>query len=150
MTSAPALDGLRLSAYEADRLTEIREHIHSLHLDGDGAAERLDEAAARPGFALVTGAIDAHLVGYAAVSIAEEATRLDPVVLAPALATLDADRVCRELVAAALRVHERPWATAAVHPTSPAVGVLLRDGWRPVKMPPQATYLLLSGADAQS
>lgn len=149
MTSAPTIDGLRLSTYEADCLTGIRDHIHSLHLDGDGAAERLDEAAARPGFALVTAAIDARLVGYAATSTAVDATFVDPVVLAPALAKLDADRVCRSLVEAALRAQERPWTRVAVHPSSPAVGVLLRDGWRPVKTPPRATYLLLSGEDAQ-
>lgn len=149
MTSAPPIDGLRLSAYNADRLTEIRQHIHELHLDLDGAAERLDEAADRPEFALITAAVDARLAGYAAVSRGDDDVCLDPVVLAPALSTLDADRVCRALLEAALGLHERPWATLAVHPSSPAVGVLLRAGWRPVKSSPRSTYLLLSGEDAQ-
>lgn len=149
MTAAPSIDGLRLSAYETDSLAGIREHIHALHLDEDGAAERLDEAARRPEFVLVTAALDARLVGYAAASEAERAVRLDPVVLSPALSRLDADRVGRRLVEAALRTHERPWARVSVHPSSPAVGVLLRDGWRPVKASPLAAYLLLSGADAR-
>lgn len=147
MTAAPSINGLRLSAYEADGVDGIREHIHSLHLD-DEAAARLDEAANRPGFALVTAAIDARLVGYAAASMADAAIILDPVVLSPALSRLDADRVCCEVVEAALRTHELPWAPVAVHPSSPALGVLLREGWRPVKTSPHATYLLLSGEDA--
>lgn len=149
MTTTSSTDGLRLSAYDIDSFAGVRETIHALHLDEDGVAERLDEAACRPGFALVTSAIDALLVGYAVASIAENAICLDPVNLSSALPTLEADRVCRRLVEAALRVHERPWATVSVYPSSPAVGVLLREGWRPVKTSPLARYLLLSGADAR-
>lgn len=145
MTAAPERLGPRVNSYDATACVEVREQIRGLH--ADGAAERLDQATGRPGFRLVTAAADSHVVGYAAASLSRDVLHLDPVMLSPALSTLEADQVCRTMVDALLSDAERPWLRVAVPPASVPFKVLLRLGWRPVKTPHDSAHVLLSTPD---
>ncbi len=147
MSSTSAVSGLRLSPYQS--ATEIFDHLQSLDLSGDGSLQ-LAEAAHRPAFHLMTASIDAHLVGYAATSLSGEDVRLDPVVLSPALAPHDAEKVCEALVDGLLRLDERPWARLVVRPRSPGLRLLLDRGWRLESPDPNSVGLILSGAEASA
>lgn len=147
MTTATALNHLRLEACDPATIAGARGSWPSLDPADQAALERLDLAGERGGLTVMTATADAGLVGYAAVSCTPEADYLDPIVTALGLPTLDADRVCRELVTALLQVRERPRAPLAVHAKSPATRVLIRAGWRAVKTPPTSPYALFSAAD---
>lgn len=126
----------------------LSEHLEAIHASALALPDRLLAAGEQPGFALITAALDARLVGFAASAQHDHLLRIDPIVVSNQLDTGLAHDIATELVAAILAESDLPWADVAVTHDSLALPVLLRAGWRPTSAQNGSGLLVLSGAHA--
>ena len=138
MTNVAVPAEVAVTTYRAEDLGDARTALGGAEFASDAVWDALTSAAGRPDFLLVVGSGEKGPVGCAAASLTAGAGLLDPVVTAPGLPRLVADRSVTDLVGALLDAQKLPWGGVAVRSGSPGRGGLPRSGLRAVETAPDA------------